>query len=86
MGQNAGAKASSVLDCVITNALIVDYTGIYKVRGHHTINLIIGTKISLGRCWHYWYLHIRYRKGWKSRHYGGRFSKHDCWRWYVTNI
>src|SRR5204863_10139637 len=30
MGQNAGAGADGALDCVITNALIVDYTGIYK--------------------------------------------------------
>src|SRR5438046_6924913 len=30
MGQAAGATAAEALDCVITNALIVDYTGIYK--------------------------------------------------------
>ncbi|HSI34871.1 MAG TPA: urease subunit alpha [Tepidisphaeraceae bacterium] len=30
MGQAAGVPASGALDCVITNALIVDYTGIYK--------------------------------------------------------
>ena len=30
MGQAAGIGADGALDCVITNALIVDYTGIYK--------------------------------------------------------
>src|SRR3954463_13046054 len=30
MGQAAGVGAAEALDCVITNALIVDYTGIYK--------------------------------------------------------
>src|SRR3954447_5180499 len=30
MGQAAGVCAVDALDCVITNALIVDYTGIYK--------------------------------------------------------
>src|SRR4029453_15188232 len=30
MGQAAGVGAESALDCVITNALIVDYSGIYK--------------------------------------------------------
>src|SRR4029077_17220778 len=30
MGQAAGIGDKDALDCVITNALIVDYTGIYK--------------------------------------------------------
>ena len=30
MGQAAGVGDADALDCVITNALIVDYTGIYK--------------------------------------------------------
>ncbi len=30
MGQAAGVDAAGALDCVITNALIVDYSGIYK--------------------------------------------------------
>ncbi|MGA2247275.1 MAG: urease subunit alpha [Verrucomicrobiota bacterium] len=30
MGQAAGVGAGEALDCVVTNALIVDYTGIYK--------------------------------------------------------
>src|SRR5476649_1178881 len=30
MGQAAGIGDKEALDCVITNALIVDYTGIYK--------------------------------------------------------
>jgi urease subunit alpha len=30
MGQASGVGAADALDCVITNALIVDYTGIYK--------------------------------------------------------
>jgi urease alpha subunit len=30
MGQATGVGADQALDCVITNALTVDYTGIYK--------------------------------------------------------
>src|SRR3954463_15720474 len=30
MGQAAGVGAAGALDCVITNALVVDYTGVYK--------------------------------------------------------
>src|SRR5260370_5195138 len=30
MGQAAGVDAHAALDCIITNALVVDYTGIYK--------------------------------------------------------
>ena len=30
MGQAAGVGQADALDCVITNALVVDYTGIYK--------------------------------------------------------
>src|ERR1051325_40883 len=30
MGQAAGVSQADALDCVLTNALIVDYTGIYK--------------------------------------------------------
>src|SRR5258706_717107 len=30
MGQAAGVGAKDALDCVITNALVMDYTGIYK--------------------------------------------------------
>src|SRR5258708_5611912 len=30
MGQAAGVSQAEALDCVITNALVVDYTGIYK--------------------------------------------------------
>jgi len=30
MGQAAGVSAKDALDCVITNALVLDYTGIYK--------------------------------------------------------
>src|SRR5678815_5029694 len=30
MGQAAGVSQTDALDCVITNALIIDYTGIYK--------------------------------------------------------
>src|SRR6267142_3237707 len=30
MGQAAGVGAKDALDCVVTNALVVDYTGIYK--------------------------------------------------------
>ncbi len=30
MGQKSGASDAEALDCVITNALIIDWTGIYK--------------------------------------------------------
>src|SRR5215813_4697241 len=30
MGQAAGISQAEALDCVITNALVIDYTGIYK--------------------------------------------------------
>ena len=30
MGQAAGVGQAEAVDCVITNALVVDYTGIYK--------------------------------------------------------
>src|SRR6186997_3253817 len=30
MGQMAGVGADQALDCVVTNALVVDYTGIFK--------------------------------------------------------
>src|SRR5215204_1367017 len=30
MGQATGVRPSDALDCVITNALVVDHTGIYK--------------------------------------------------------
>lgn len=30
MGQSAGVSQAEALDCVVTNALVVDYTGIYK--------------------------------------------------------
>src|SRR3954469_20270127 len=30
MGQATGVSQADALDCVITNALIVDYTGVYK--------------------------------------------------------
>ena len=30
MGQAAGVGAAEALDCIITNALVIDYTGIYK--------------------------------------------------------
>ena len=32
MGQATGMPDSETLDCIITNALIVDWQGIYKVR------------------------------------------------------
>jgi len=32
MGQATNQPDSATLDCIITNALIVDWSGIYKVR------------------------------------------------------
>ena len=37
MGQATGRSAANALDLVITNALIVDWSGIYKASGTCTI-------------------------------------------------
>src|SRR5215207_2020265 len=42
MGQAAGVSADDALDCVITIALIVDYTGIYKADVGIKNGLIVG--------------------------------------------
>src|SRR6059058_2687881 len=42
MGQAAGVGAAGALDCVITNALIVDYTGVYKADVGIKAGLIAG--------------------------------------------
>jgi urease subunit alpha len=42
MGQAAGIGAAGALDCVITNALVVDYTGIYKADIGIKAGLIAG--------------------------------------------
>src|SRR6202000_3107506 len=42
MGQAAGVGDADALDCVITNALIVDYTGIYKADVGIKSGLIVG--------------------------------------------
>ena len=42
MGQAAGVSQADALDCVITNALVVDYTGIYKADIGIKNGLIIG--------------------------------------------
>ncbi len=45
MGQAAGVSASEALDCVITNAVIVDYTGIYKAD----VGIKHGVIVGLGK-------------------------------------
>jgi len=45
MGQAAGVAAKDALDCVITNALIVDWTGIYKAD----IGIKDGRIVGLGK-------------------------------------
>src|SRR5438045_8846054 len=42
MGQAAGVGDKDALDCVITNALIVDFTGIYKADIGIKHGLIVG--------------------------------------------
>src|SRR5277367_359559 len=42
MGQAAGVSDRDALDCVITNALVVDYTGIYKADVGIKSGLIAG--------------------------------------------
>ena len=48
MGQSTGLPATQQLELVITNALIVDYTGIYKadigIRNGHIVG--IGKPVS----------------------------------------
>src|SRR5580698_7927494 len=41
-GQAAGVSQHDALDCVITNALVVDYTGIYKADIGIKNGLIVG--------------------------------------------
>src|SRR6185437_4832609 len=45
MGQAAGIGDHDALDCVITNALIVDYTGIYKAD----VGIINGLIHAIGK-------------------------------------
>lgn len=45
MGQAAGVSASEALDCVITNAVIVDHTGIYKAD----VGIKHGVIVGLGK-------------------------------------
>ncbi len=42
MGQNAGLGANDTLDCVVTNALVVDYTGIFKCDIGINDGMIVG--------------------------------------------
>ena len=42
MGQNAGLGAKKTLDCVVTNALVVDYTGIFKCDIGINDGMIVG--------------------------------------------
>lgn len=58
MGQASGRSDSECLDLVVTNALIVDYTGIYKVS--MPINL---TDMGIGGYWCERWQYRRYRKG-----------------------
>lgn len=44
MGQATGVKDSDALDLVITNALVLDYTGIYKADIGVKHGKICGTK------------------------------------------
>ena len=44
-GQKAGANDADALDCVITNALILDYTGIYKAD----VGLKYGRIVGIGK-------------------------------------
>jgi urease len=42
MGQNAGLGAKDTLDCVVTNALVVDYTGVFKCDIGINDGMIVG--------------------------------------------
>lgn len=74
MGQASGRSDSECLDLVITNALIVDYTGIYKVW----FILPSTWAHQLGRYWHQKRQYCRHRKGRQPRRHGGRPPRHDC--------
>lgn len=41
MGQMANQPDSATLDCIITNALIIDWNGIYKVRSSSSCTLLV---------------------------------------------
>jgi urease len=74
MGQASGRSDDECLDMVVTNALIVDYTGIYKVRFSSECLLITQGRYRSEE-WH----HRRNRKGREPRRHGRRASGHDCW-------
>lgn len=80
MGQATGLPDSQTLDLIITNALIIDWSGIYKVRA---LLLRAGPR-SLpsfaGRHWDQEPPHCWYRQGRQPRRDGWRDPRHDRWR------
>lgn len=78
MGQATGRPDSETLDLVITNCLIVDWSGIYKVRRNRSFKSLAWTladQYIAGRYWSQEPHDSRDRQGWESRCDGGS----DAW-------
>ena len=77
MGQATGLPDSETLDLVITNALIIDWSGIYKVRVLPCETERRSTSSFAGRYRGQRPPHRRHRQGRQSRRDGRRDSWHD---------
>jgi len=71
MGQATNRSSTETLDLVITNALIIDWSGIYKVFG---VSICAKSACSrwTGGHWCQGWSYLWNRKGRKSRHHGER--------------
>ena len=75
MGQATNRSASEALDLVITNALIIDWSGIFKVLYWQSSQpVLLIEHLYLGRYWCQEWLDCRPRKGWESGCHGWRPS------------
>lgn len=87
MGQASGRSDDECLDLLVTNALVVDWSGIYKVTKilrkiscqNVAVLLIEFSKNKLGRYWNQTWSHRWYWQGWKSRCDGRRRPQHGGW-------
>ena len=83
MGSATGRPDAMTLDLVITNALIIDWSGIYKVDiSSASENKCTDHHDTPGRHWRQEQFHCRHRQGWEPGHHGRRLRKHDRWRQY----
>lgn len=86
-GQATNKKDSESLDLIVTNALIVDWTGIYKVRSALDMLRVISGADDLrclfaGRYRSQGRSHQGHRQGRKSGRHGRRPPGHDRWSQY----